>query len=136
MKKALIAAAALVALTVSANAAATADFKKRFITAFRHHLKTCSRLPAGVNVSDKARVVLRIFLKSDGTLAAPPLPIQIEAVSRGGGSELGLSIIKAVRECQPYNMLPPNKYDEWKVFDISFTRAEFLKGSASFKLRE
>jgi hypothetical protein len=87
-------------------------------------------------VSDKARVVLRIFLKSDGTLAAPPRPTRIEGVLREGGGELGLSIIAALRECQPYNRLPPNKYDEWKVFDISFTGAEFLKGSASFKLRE
>jgi hypothetical protein len=57
-------------------------------------------------------------------------------VTREGGSDLAQSIIAALRECQPYNMLPPNKYDEWKVFDISFTRAEFLKGSSSFKLRE
>jgi hypothetical protein len=118
MKKALIAAAALAALTVSANA----DFKKGFITAFRHHLKTCSRLPAGVDVTDNARVVLRIFLKPDGTLAAPPQPIRIEGLLRGGGRELYLSIVAALRECQPYNMLPPNKYDEWKAFEISFTR--------------
>jgi hypothetical protein len=65
---------------------------------------------------------LRIFLKPDGTLAAPPQPIRIEGLLRGGGRELYLSIVAALRECQPYNMLPPNKYDEWKAFEISFTR--------------
>jgi hypothetical protein len=127
MKKTLIAAAALAVLTVSANAGATADFKKGFITAFRDHLKTCSRLPADVNVADNVRVVLRIFLKPDGTLAAPPQPIRIEGLLRGGGGDLYLNIVAGLHKCQPYNMLPPNKYDEWKVFDILFTPQNFLR---------
>jgi len=89
-------------------------------------VKTCWRLPAGVNVADNVRVILRIFLRPDGTLAAPPRAMRIEGVLRGGGSELTLSIIRALRKCQPYNMLPPNKYDEWKVFDILFTPQNFL----------
>jgi hypothetical protein len=97
------------------------------ITAFHDHLKTCSRLPAGVNVTDNVKAVLRIFLKPDGTLAAPPQPIRIEGVSRGGG-ELYQSIVAALRKCQPYNMLPPDKYDEWKVFDLSFTPQSFGGG--------
>jgi len=85
MKKTLIAAAALAALTVSANSGATADFEKGFISTFRHRVKTCWRLPAGVNVADDVRVTLRIFFKPDGTLAAPPRAIRIEGVLRGGG---------------------------------------------------
>ena len=119
---ACLAAAPLAALTVSANADTTANFEKGFITTFRHHLKTCSRSPAGVNVTDSARVVLRIFLKPDGTLAAPPQPLRVDRLVRQGGIELYQSIVAALRECQPYNMLPPNKYNEWKVFEISFTR--------------
>jgi TonB family protein len=37
--------------TLTANAGAAADSTKGFITAFRDHLKTCSTLPAGVNVT-------------------------------------------------------------------------------------
>jgi hypothetical protein len=97
------------------------------IAAFHHHLKTCSRLPAGVNVADNVKAVLRVFLKPDGTLAAPPQPIRIEGVSRGGG-ELYQSIVAAVRKCQPFSMLPRDKYDEWKVFDLSFTPQSFGGG--------
>lgn len=97
------------------------------IAAFHDHLKTCSTLPAGVNVTDNVRAVLRVFLKPDGTLAAPPQPIRIEGVSRGGG-ELYQSVVAALRKCQPYNMLPPDKYDEWKVFDLSFTPQSFGGG--------
>src|SRR5215468_451597 len=97
------------------------------IAAFHNHLKTCSTLPAGVNTTDDVRAVLRIYLKPDGTLAAPPQPIRIEGVSRGGGA-LFQSVVAALRKCQPYNMLPPDKYNEWKVFDLSFTPQNFGGG--------
>ena len=104
-----------------------ADVSSDNIAAFHQHLKTCSKLPAGVNATDNVRAVLRIFLKPDGTLAAPPQPIRIEGVSRGGG-ELYQSIVTALRKCQPFNMLPPDKYDEWKAFDLSFTPQSFGGG--------
>ncbi len=97
------------------------------ITAFHNHLKTCSTLPAGLNTTDDVKAVLRIYLKPDGTLAAPPQPIRIEGVSRGGGA-LYQSAVTALRKCQPYNMLPPDKYNEWKVFDLSFTPQNFGGG--------
>jgi hypothetical protein len=78
-------------------------------------------------VTDNVRAVLRISLKPDGTLAAPPQPIRIEGVSRGGG-DLYLSIVAALRKCQPYNMLPADKYNEWKVFDLTFTPESFGGG--------
>jgi len=97
------------------------------ITAFHNHLKTCSTLPAGLNTTDDVRAVLRIYLKPDGTLAAPPQPIRIEGVSRGGGA-LYQSVVAALRKCQPYTMLPRDKYNEWKVFDLSFTPQNFGGG--------
>jgi hypothetical protein len=97
------------------------------VTAFHNHLRTCSTLPAGVNTTDDVKAVLRIYLKPDGTLAAPPQPIRIEGVSRGGGA-LYQSAVVALRKCQPYKMLPPDKYNEWKVFDLSFTPQNFGGG--------
>jgi hypothetical protein len=97
------------------------------IAAFHNHLKSCASPPAGVNKTDDVKAVLRIFLKPDGTLAAPPQPIRIEGVSRGGGA-LYQSAVAALRKCQPYNMLPPDKYNEWKVFDLSFTPQNFGGG--------
>jgi len=97
------------------------------ITAFRNHLKTCSTLPADVRTTDDVTAVLRVHLNPDGTLAAPPQPIRIEGVSRGGGA-LYQSAVVALRKCQPYRMLPPDKYNEWKVFDLSFTPRNFGGG--------
>jgi hypothetical protein len=97
------------------------------IAAFHRHLKICSRLPAGVNKTDNFKVVLRIRLSLDGTLAAPPEPIWVEKQS-GRGAALFQSAVAALRKCQPYTMLPPDKYDEWKVFDLSFTPQNFGGG--------
>jgi hypothetical protein len=104
-----------------------ADVANDDITAFRNHLKTCSKLPADVHTTDDVSAVLRVRLNPDGTLAAPPETIRIEGVSRGGGA-LSHSAIVALRKCQPYNMLPPDKYNEWKVFDLSFTPRNFGGG--------
>jgi hypothetical protein len=103
-----------------------ADVSSVAAAAFRRHLKTCSTLPAGV--APEVRVVLRVYLKPDGSLAAGPAqnpePIKVEGVSRGGGS-LFQSAVAALRKCQPYKMLPPDKYEEWKQLDITFTRDNF-----------
>jgi hypothetical protein len=97
------------------------------IAAFHRHLKTCSKLPAGVNKTDNFKAVLRIRLSPDGTLAAPPEPIWVDQ-AHGRGGALFQSAVAALRKCQPYTMLPPDKYDEWKVFDLSFTPQNFGGG--------
>jgi hypothetical protein len=110
-----------------ASAIDKANIANGDIAAFHDRLKSCSRLPAGVNVTDNVKAVVRVFLKPDGTLAGRPEAIRVDGVSRGGG-DLYQSIVAALRECQPYNMLPPDKYDEWKVFDLTFTPQSFAGG--------
>jgi hypothetical protein len=99
------------------------------IAAFRKHLKTCSILPAGVGAG--ARVTLRIQLNPDGTLTrSPENPHAVGLViglSEGSGP-LFMAAMAAVRKCQPYKMLPPDQYEEWKTFDLTFTRANFGGG--------
>jgi hypothetical protein len=99
------------------------------IAAFRKHLKTCSILPAGVGAG--ARVTLRILLNPDGTLVKSPenphAVGQVTGVSVGSG-DLFMAAMAAVRKCQPYKMLPPDQYEEWKMFDVTFTGANFGGG--------
>jgi hypothetical protein len=35
------------------------------------------------------------------------------------------SAAAALRRCQPYKMLPPDRYEEWKMLDITFTPQNF-----------
>jgi hypothetical protein len=112
--------------TFDSQAVDRADIENDVVTAFRSHLKTCSKLPAGV--SSDVRVVLRIYLKPDGTLATGlpqnPEPIKVEGVSLGGGA-LYQSAVAALRKCQPYRMLPADRYTEWKTLDITLTPQNF-----------
>jgi hypothetical protein len=100
------------------------------IAAFRKHLKTCSILPA--RVTAKARFTLRIQLNPDGTLTKGPENPHalgnIQGAFEGGGGELFMAAMAAVRKCQPYKMLPPDQYEEWKTLDLTFTRENFGGG--------
>jgi hypothetical protein len=104
-------------------ASMTADVSSSVVAEFRRHLKTCSKLPASVAPSDSVLVKLRVFMAQDGRLAGDP--------AVGGGSanikaiELLQGAIAALKACQPYAMLPPDRYGEWKTLDLTFTPKDF-----------
>jgi hypothetical protein len=97
------------------------------IAAFRDHLRSCSTLPAGMHATDKGRIVLRVSFRPNGTLATKPEPIEV-----GGASSIGPALfagaVAALQKCQPYAMLPADKYKEWKVLDLPFTPQDFTGG--------
>lgn len=93
------------------------------IAELRRHLRRCSKLPAGVAPTDAVRIRLRTVLATDGTLARPP--ILIEAPPSAKGVAIVESAKSALQACQPYKMLPVDKYEEWKVMDLSFTPGDF-----------
>ncbi len=107
----------------ASGASAAADVSSSVVAEFRRHLKTCSKLPASLAPSDNVLVKLRVFMTQDGRLAGDP--------AVGGGSanikaiELLQSAIAALKACQPYAMLPPDRYGEWKALDLTFTPRDF-----------
>jgi outer membrane biosynthesis protein TonB len=97
------------------------------IAEFRRQIKTCSALPKEVAASDKVAIKLRVMMRPDGRLAADPQ--LIEGTASMKGALLMKNAISALQSCQPYAMLPSDKYNEWKVLDLSFTPQDF--GGAS-----
>ncbi|MDN4988906.1 hypothetical protein KUL72_16600 [Bradyrhizobium arachidis] len=93
------------------------------IAELRRHLRSCSKLPAGVAPTDAVRIRLRAVMATDGTLAREP--ILIEAPPSAKGVAIVKSAISALQNCQPYKMLPTDKYAEWSVMDLSFTPGDF-----------
>ncbi|MCG2639852.1 MULTISPECIES: hypothetical protein [Bradyrhizobium] len=93
------------------------------VAELRRHLRSCSKLPAGVAPTDAVRIRLRVVMATDGTLAREP--ILIEAPPSAKGVAIVKSAISATQACQPYKMLPVDKYEEWKVMDLSFTPRDF-----------
>ncbi|MBA2399898.1 MAG: hypothetical protein H0V72_14570 [Bradyrhizobium sp.] len=106
-----------------APASASADVTSSVVAAFRRHLRTCSKLPAALKGADGVKVKLRVFMGQDGKLAAEP--VLIEASASMKGPLLMQSAISALQACQPYAMLPLDRYGEWKVLDLSFTPQDF-----------
>jgi hypothetical protein len=110
-----------------APASRAADVASSLVTEFRRRLKTCAKLPASVAPSDKITIKLRVFMTLEGKLAAEP--ILIEASASAKGPALMQSAIGALQACQPYAMLPADRYGEWKVLDLSFTPQDFSGSS-------
>jgi hypothetical protein len=105
------------------TASTKADVSSSVIEEFRRHLKTCSRLPAEIVPSDNVMVKLRVVMTPQGRLATDPILMAASASAKG--PLLMQSAIAALNSCQPYTMLPPNRYGEWKVMDLSFTPNDF-----------
>jgi hypothetical protein len=107
-------------------ASKAADIASSLVKEFRRHLKTCLKLPGSIEPSDKLRIVLRAFMTLEGKLATEP--VLIEASASPKGPALMQSAISALQSCQPYAMLPADRYGEWKVLDLSFTPEDFTGG--------
>ena len=84
-------------------------------------------MPESVAASDKIAIKLRVLMSRDGRLAADPMLIEASASAKG--PLLMQSAIVALKACQPYAMLPADKYREWRVLDLTFTPQDFTGAS-------
>ncbi|MBX9709423.1 MAG: cell envelope biogenesis protein TolA [Xanthobacteraceae bacterium] len=103
-----------------------AKIEPSVVDTFREHLRKCSQMPASVTAADKVKIVLRIALSPAGNLMAAPALIEASASPKG--PLLMQGAIKALQACQPYDMLPADKYKEWRILDLSFTPQDFRAG--------
>jgi hypothetical protein len=94
-----------------------------FTVAFRERVSACSALPASFNFGDKIEISLHVSFNPDGTLASPPKPNGTIASQKE--RELVQSAISALEKCQPYTMLPADKYKTWKTLDLIFGPMSF-----------
>lgn len=103
-----------------------AQLSQNEFDAFRRKLQECWSPPPGIDQTTKLNVILRVLFKPDGTVARPP-----ELVS-GPASQLGPAMAesakRAVLRCQPFNMLRPESYEQWKDIEINFDPQQMLRG--------
>lgn len=106
-----------------APASTQADIASSLVAEFRRHLRTCLKLPPSIKPSDRLKIKLRVFMTIEARLAAEP--VLIEASASPKGPVLMQAAIGALQGCQPYAMLPSDRYGEWKVLDLGFTPQDF-----------
>jgi len=87
---------------------------------FRERVGMCSRVPQVVEPDDKVTIKIRISFNRDGTLASPPR-LLVPAPSAKQRALLE-SAVNALETCQPFTMLPPEKYKQWKTMEVYVTQ--------------
>ncbi len=106
--------------------APTAQLSQSEIDALRARISSCWSPPPGVDANSKVYVVLRVLFKPDGTLAQEP--VLVEATASALGPALAESAKRALLLCQPFTMLKPEHYDQWKDLELKFDPHELLGG--------
>ena len=96
------------------------------LDALRARLAQLWSLPAGAKDPQELVVLVRVRLKADGTLAAQP------QVLNSGSSPLFHAArdaaVRALYRGQPYTMLRPEHYEQWKDIEITFDPREMMRG--------
>lgn len=70
--------------------------------------------------------MLRVLFKTDGSMVQAPTLVEGSASSLGPA--LAESAKRALLLCQPFTMLKPQHYDQWKDLELKFDPHELLGG--------
>ena len=114
------------AVALGAAAGAAAQLSMDEIIALRARISSCWSPPPGISADSKVVVSLRILLKQDGSLATHP--VLVEATPSPLGPPLAESAMRAVLSCQPFTMLRPEHYEQWRDLQLDFNPRELLGG--------
>lgn len=96
------------------------------LDALRARLTKLWNVQAGSEHPEELIVDIRIRLTPDKRLAAPP-----EVVSRGSSPRYRAAAdaaMRAVLQAQPYDMLRPQTYDQWKDMIVTFDPRQMFNG--------
>jgi len=106
--------------------ATSARLSQSEIDALRARLAQLWNPPVGAKTPDELVVRVRIRLQRDGRLSGPP------QVLTSGSSVLFQtareSAIRALFRGQPFDMLLPEHYDQWKDIEITFDPRDMMRG--------
>jgi hypothetical protein len=106
----------------------SARLSRNDIAAFKAHLKTCWKPPAGLPRAATLKAAIRVALRRNGRFSTQP--ILLAATASIHGPALVKSALAALAQCQPYTGLRASKYREWKQLDLTFTSREILDVSS------
>ncbi len=110
----------------AAVGAQNAQLSQSEIDALRARISSCWSPPPGINANSSVYIVLRVLFKTDGSM------VQAPTVVEGSASALGPALAESAKRalllCQPFTMLKPEHYDQWKDLELKFDPHELLGG--------
>jgi hypothetical protein len=83
---------------------------------FRQVVSACAPAVPSVDPHETVSVRIRVFLNRDGTVAAAPLMRETNPSAKQ--QAMMQSFAAGLEKCQPYTMLPQDKYAQWKQLDL------------------
>lgn len=110
----------------AAVGAQNAQLSQSEIDALRARISSCWSPPPGINANSSVYIVLRVLFKTDGSMVQAP--IVVEGSASALGPALAESAKRALLLCQPFTMLKPEHYDQWKDLELKFDPHELLGG--------
>jgi colicin import membrane protein len=110
----------------AAIGAQDAQLSQSEIDALRARISSCWSPPPGIDANSRVYVVLRVLFKADGSMVQAPT--LVEGSASALGPALAESAKRALLLCQPFTMLRPEHYDQWKDLELKFDPHELLGG--------
>jgi colicin import membrane protein len=111
---------------LGASTGAAAQLSQSEIDALRSRISNCWSPPPGINATTKIYVVLRVLFKPDASMSREP--VLVEGTASALGPALAESAKRALLLCQPFTMLKPEHYEQWKDLELKFDPQELLGG--------
>jgi outer membrane biosynthesis protein TonB len=103
-----------------------AQLSQNELDALRARLAQLWNPPAGASNPQELVVLVRMRLKPDGTLAAPPMVVSTGQTPTYMAARD--SAVRAVFRGQPFDMLRAETYEQWKDIEITFDPREMIRG--------
>jgi outer membrane biosynthesis protein TonB len=110
----------------AAIGAQNAQLSQSEIDALRARISSCWSPPPGIDANSRLYVVLRVLFKTDGSMVQAPTLVEGSAAALGPA--LAESAKRALLLCQPFTMLRPEHYEQWKDIELKFDPHELLGG--------
>jgi hypothetical protein len=110
---------------LGAQNASTLDLRDALLAQIRE----CWNVPVGAPTPEKLIVQVRVFLARDGSLAQPP---SLEPSTRAAAASnpymrtAAEAALRAVNVCEPYKLLPADRYDAWREIVMTFDPSRMI----------
>jgi outer membrane biosynthesis protein TonB len=114
--------------TLGTSTGQSAQISLDELDALRQRLAQLWSPPAGAKDPQELVVVFRIKLSRDGRIAPGPWPQLVASGNTPHAIAARESAARALNRGQPYDMLRPEHYEQWKDIEITFDPREMFGG--------